>query len=176
MPVGHTAASFVHRCVWHTAASFVHTCVGQLALENLAEKFPGCFDGYKLTVTESHQKTKADTSGTCLAVVDTLKQLQGKNSPDFDREGDIELLRDDASSLAFGVPEESLNAGHAHHTYRLTSDDGSTQFELQHDVNGRRIYAEGTADAVKFLSNHLDKGGEKRVYNMIDVLSAGALD
>jgi dihydrodipicolinate reductase len=36
----------------------------QAALEGMARDFPGSFDGYKLTVVESHQSTKADTSGT----------------------------------------------------------------------------------------------------------------
>jgi 4-hydroxy-tetrahydrodipicolinate reductase len=147
----------------------------QLALENLAKDYPGSFDGYKLSVTESHQKTKADTSGTCLAVVKELKKLQGPNSPEF-KDDDIVLLRDDASSEAFGVPPEYINKGHAHHTYKLTSPDGTTQFELQHDVNGRRIYADGTADAVVFLGKILDQGGDRRVYNMIDVLKGGAMN
>lgn len=36
----------------------------QAALKEMASRFPGSFGGYKLTVTESHQSTKADTSGT----------------------------------------------------------------------------------------------------------------
>jgi 4-hydroxy-tetrahydrodipicolinate reductase len=36
----------------------------QATLEGMAAKFPGAFEGYKLTVRESHQSTKADTSGT----------------------------------------------------------------------------------------------------------------
>ena len=34
----------------------------------MARDFPGAFAGYKLEVTESHQKTKADTSGTAKAM------------------------------------------------------------------------------------------------------------
>jgi 4-hydroxy-tetrahydrodipicolinate reductase len=147
----------------------------QLALEKLAQDFPGCFDGYALDVTESHQASKADTSGTCLAVVDTLAKLQGPASPPFPPSA-IKLVRDRESSLAFGVPESSLTSGHAHHTYRLTSPDGSTRFELQHDVDGRGIYADGTADAVRFLGRQIERGGESRTYTMIDVLEAGALE
>lgn len=36
----------------------------QATLEGMAAKFPGAFEGYTLTVQESHQATKADTSGT----------------------------------------------------------------------------------------------------------------
>lgn len=145
----------------------------QAGLEDLAIKFPGAFAGYKLEVTESHQKTKADTSGTAKAVIASLNRL-GDDS--FDVEGDINMLRDDESSLAFGVPEEYLNAGHAFHTYTFTSPDGTVQFELKHNVSGRTVYAEGTADAVKFLATKVRSGMEGRVFSMIDVLQAGALE
>jgi 4-hydroxy-tetrahydrodipicolinate reductase len=52
----------------------------------------------------------------------------------------------------------------------------SVSFELQHNVCGRRVYAEGTADAVQFLhSKALEKSSEKRIYNMIDVLESGEM-
>eukprot|EP00435_Cladocopium_sp_Y103_P046349 s201_g13.t1 len=40
----------------------------QATMERMAKDFPGAFSGYKLEVTESHQKTKADTSGTAKAM------------------------------------------------------------------------------------------------------------
>ena len=144
----------------------------QAGLEDLATKFPSAFAGYKLEVTESHQKTKADTSGTAKAVIGSLKKLSDDN---FDLEEDIEMLRDDESSLAFGVPEDALN-GHAFHTYTLTSADGSVEFQLKHNVSGRTVYAEGTADAVKFLASKVHSGMEGKVFSMIDVLQAGALE
>jgi len=143
----------------------------QAGLEDLATKFPSAFASYKLQVTESHQATKADTSGTAKAVIGSLKEL---SDDDFDLERDIKMLRDDQSSLAFGVSEEALN-GHAFHTYTLTSADGSVQFELKHNVEGRTIYAEGTADAVKFLAKKVASGMDGKVFSMIDVLEAGAL-
>lgn len=144
----------------------------QAGLEDLVAKFPSAFAGYKLEVTESHQRTKADTSGTAKAVIASLKRLSDDS---FDLEEDIEMLRDDVSSLAFGVPEGALG-GHAFHTYRLTSPDGSVHFELKHNVEGRTVYAEGTADAVKFLASKVASGMEGRVFSMIDVLRAGALE
>lgn len=44
-------------------------------MEMMAEQFPGAFSGYTLAVTESHQRTKADTSGTAKAVVGSLQKL-----------------------------------------------------------------------------------------------------
>lgn len=144
----------------------------QAGLEDLADKFPSAFAGYKLEVVESHQKKKADTSGTAKAVIGSLKKL---SDDCFDVEKDIEMLRDDESSLTFGVPKDAIN-GHAFHTYTLTSPDGSVQFELKHNVSGRTVYAEGTADAIKFLMSKVHEGGDGKVYTMIDVLRAGALE
>jgi 4-hydroxy-tetrahydrodipicolinate reductase len=143
----------------------------QAALDDLAKKFPGAFASYTMSCTESHQKTKADTSGTAKAVIDSLKEL---TDDDFTYD-DIEMIRDDEASIDFGVPPDALK-GHAFHRYELISADGTTQFALEHNVAGRAIYAEGTADAVKFLAGRVRNDGEGKVYTMINVLEAGALE
>lgn len=143
----------------------------QAALEDLAKQFPGSFASYKIACKESHQKTKADTSGTAKAVIDSLTEL----SDDGFTYDDIEMIRDENTAIDFGVPEDAMN-GHAFHRYTLTSADGTTQFALEHNVAGRTIYAEGTADAVKFLAGRLREESEGKVYSMIDVLEAGGLE
>jgi 4-hydroxy-tetrahydrodipicolinate reductase len=143
----------------------------QAGLEDLAKKYPGAFASYKLDCVESHQKTKADTSGTAKAVIDSLKEL----SDDEFTYDDIEMIRDDKASVEFGVPEDYMT-GHAFHTYTLTSTDGSVDFQLQHNVAGRTIYAEGTADAVKFLAKKMQSESTGKVYTMINVLEEGALE
>jgi 4-hydroxy-tetrahydrodipicolinate reductase len=150
----------------------------QSALEDLANKYPGAFAGYKLSVTESHQVTKADTSGTALAVISSINRLLSPS--DQFSPSDVQLIRDEAKALEFGVPSHALR-GHAFHTYRLTSPDGSVTFELQHNVAGRTIYAEGTADAVKFLAKKIREGTAgaavpANVYTMSNVLEEGALE
>jgi 4-hydroxy-tetrahydrodipicolinate reductase len=77
--------------------------------------------------------------------------------------------------MAFRVPEDALN-GHAFHRYTFTSADGTVEFALEHNVVGRTVYAEGTADAVKFLAAKLREEKEGKIFNMIDVLKAGALE
>mmetsp|Transcript_1565 Transcript_1565/g.2214 ORF Transcript_1565/g.2214 Transcript_1565/m.2214 type:complete len:407 (+) Transcript_1565:195-1415(+) len=154
----------------------------QAALEDLASKYPAAFAGYTLDVLESHQKTKADTSGTAKAVISSIQTLvgdgcefqTGAGSEDEDK-NDIQMIRDDDQAIAFGVPETALT-GHAFHTYTLTSPDKSVQFQLKHNVAGRTIYAEGTADAVQFLAKKLTTQTEPTVYNMINVLEEGALE
>mmetsp|Transcript_27419 Transcript_27419/g.41513 ORF Transcript_27419/g.41513 Transcript_27419/m.41513 type:complete len:330 (-) Transcript_27419:139-1128(-) len=145
----------------------------QLALENLARDYPAAFDGYELSVVESHQKTKADTSGTAKAVIESLKTLA--NDKDFVADNDVKMIRNDEESVSFGVPEDSLT-GHAFHTYTLKSPDGTVEFQLQHNVAGRSVYAEGTADAVKFLAKKIVEGKNPQVYTMINVLEEGALE
>mmetsp|Transcript_6753 Transcript_6753/g.17283 ORF Transcript_6753/g.17283 Transcript_6753/m.17283 type:complete len:437 (-) Transcript_6753:214-1524(-) len=149
----------------------------QAAMKLMAENFPGAFKGCKLTVTESHQSSKVDTSGTAKALVESFNGLGCEFGI-----SEVELVRDVPTQLgAMGVPEEHL-VGHAFHTYRLTSPDGTVSFEFQHNVCGRSIYAEGTVDAALFLSNMVGgvggaprRGGGKTVYDMIDVLKEGGM-
>jgi len=146
----------------------------QSALEELATKFPTAFGGYALKVQESHQKTKADTSGTAKAVIESLKTLT--DNQDFEADQDVDMIRNDQESMDFGVPKEYMT-GHAFHTYTLTSPDKTVEFQLQHNVVGRTVYAEGTADAVKFLAKKIAQGEDQpQIYTMINVLEEGALE
>lgn len=141
----------------------------QTMIEFLANEFPTAFSDYKLSVVESHQKTKADTSGTAKAVVASFQKM----GFDFS-EKDIELVRDKKQQLErMHVPQDALS-GHAFHTYSLDSADGSVHFEFQHNVCGRHVYAEGTVDAVAFLAEKL-KEGKARPFNMMDVLRSGKM-
>lgn len=44
-------------------------------MEVMADNFPGVFSGYSLSVVESHQRNKADTSGTAKAVVQSFNKM-----------------------------------------------------------------------------------------------------
>ena len=141
----------------------------QTMIEWLATEFPTAFSGYKLSVVESHQKTKADTSGTARAVVGSFQKMGFSYTPD-----DIEKVRVESEQMErMGVPEEYLG-GHAFHTYSLDSEDGTVHFEFQHNVCGRKIYAEGTVDAVNFLAEQIAAGTAKP-FNMMDVLRSGKM-
>ena len=77
--------------------------------------------------------------------------------------------------MEFNVPQEGLN-GHAFHTYTLTSPDNTVNFQLQHNVVGRTVYAEGTADAVKFLAKKIRTEPEAKIFTMINVLEEAAME
>eukprot|EP00879_Flechtneria_rotunda_P033037 GHRR01036557.1.p1 GENE.GHRR01036557.1~~GHRR01036557.1.p1 ORF type:complete len:314 (+),score=85.81 GHRR01036557.1:65-1006(+) len=142
----------------------------QAMMQLMADNFPGVFSGYELSVVESHQRNKADTSGTARAVVQSFAKM----GLDY-KENQIRKVRDRVTQLeAMGVPEDALD-GHAFHTYKVTSPDQSVQFVFKHNVTGRSIYAEGTVDAVLFLAKQMQEKAPQKVYNMIDVLRAGYL-
>ena len=139
----------------------------QAMMEYAAQSFPDLFKGYTLCVKESHQKGKADTSGTAKAMVKVFNQLGVSFSSDEiikEREPDVQLKE-------WGIPEEHLQ-GHGWHTYTLTSEDSTVRFEFTHNVNGRDVYAQGTLDAVSYLDDKVKQGAQGLVYTMTDVLKA----
>ncbi len=136
----------------------------QAMLEWTAKNFHGVFGGYDLKVIESHQKTKADTSGTAKALVKSFLEMGAKGTEPI-----IEMVREENAQISkMAVPPEHLG-GHAFHTYSLNSKDKTVHFEFRHNVCGREIYAEGTADAVEFLAKKIE-ADKPDIYNMIDVL------
>jgi 4-hydroxy-tetrahydrodipicolinate reductase len=137
----------------------------QAMMEYAAREFPGMFAGYSLTIRESHQQAKADTSGTARAMVKSFNAL----GIDFS-ENDIIMERDPRQQAdRWKIPAEYLG-GHAWHTYTLVSPDGTAKFEFTHNINGRDIYADGTAAAVVFLDRRCGRENRGTVYSMIDVL------
>jgi 4-hydroxy-tetrahydrodipicolinate reductase len=88
-----------------------------VALQSLMEKYAAenenRFRLYRLSITESHQKGKKDTSGTAKAMVKYFQQL----GIDFDVE-QIKKIREPEEQLALGVPPQYLS-GHGWHRYEL---------------------------------------------------------
>jgi 4-hydroxy-tetrahydrodipicolinate reductase len=137
----------------------------QAMMAYAADNFPGLFSGYRLDITESHQAGKADTSGTAKAMVAYFNRLGVPFAAD-----EIIKVRDPLEQHErLGVPEAHLK-GHGWHTYRLTSADDTVTMGFMHNVNGRRVYAIGTLDAVRYLSGRIAEGESGVVYDMIDVL------
>ena len=137
----------------------------QAMMAYAAQNFPGLFEGYSLEIKESHQKGKADTSGTAKAMVRYFNQM----GPSFG-EDQIAKERDpEIQATRWGIPQNYLT-GHGWHTYTLTSADKTVCFEFTHNVNGRDVYARGTLDAVRYLNDRVGQGAAGIVYTMIDVL------
>jgi 4-hydroxy-tetrahydrodipicolinate reductase len=137
----------------------------QAMMEYGAKTFPDLFEGYTLSIKESHQQTKADTSGTAKAMVRYFNHMGLPFS-----EKDIEKIRDPRIQKdILGVPGEYLG-GHGWHTYTIQSGDMTVKFEFTHNVNGRDIYAKGTLDALVYLNEKILAGEKGKVFSMIDVL------
>ena len=144
----------------------------QAMLEEMQKSYPGVYEGYTLSVIESHQKQKADTSGTAKAIVDTFNQM-GIEPITYD---DITKVRtEDEQQSIMEVPADFID-GHAYHTYRIEAKDKSNAFEFRHNVNGRRIYAEGTIDAVLFLDKQRLAETKQTLFTMIDILKSGDMN
>jgi 4-hydroxy-tetrahydrodipicolinate reductase len=137
----------------------------QAMMAYAAREYPNLFKGYSLEISESHQKGKADTSGTAKAMV---KHFNALGIP-FTEENITKERNPDQQKKVWGIPESALG-GHGWHTYRLLSADQTVRFEFTHNVNGREIYARGTLDAIVYLYDKLNQGEKGRVYTMIDVL------
>ena len=137
----------------------------QAMMEYGAQNFPDLFKDYDLEIKESHQKGKADTSGTAKAMVRYFNQMGLSFSEDqIVRERDPQIQKSQ-----WGIAERYL-AGHGWHTYALISADKTVRFEFTHNVNGRDVYAKGTLDALLYLNTRVNEGNKGKVYTMIDVL------
>jgi 4-hydroxy-tetrahydrodipicolinate reductase len=137
----------------------------QAMIEFAGSNFPGAFKGYSLEVTESHQKTKADTSGTAKAVIASFNKLGIPFTVD-----QINKKRSEADYESLGIPPQFWE-GHGWHTYTLKKPDDSVFFQFTHNVNGRAAYVSGALEAIRFLNRvcsvPFDYCG---VYSMTDVL------
>lgn len=82
-------------CVLALKSCALQVVAFQQMMQIMADQFPGAFSGYKLDVVESHQRNKADTSGTAKAVVQSFAQM----GVDF-KEVREALQRSDVGSLS----------------------------------------------------------------------------
>ena len=89
---------------------------------------------------------------------------------------DIEKVRTEAEQQSIMEVPAAFLDGHAYHTYRIEAKDQSNAFEFRHNVNGRRIYAEGTIDAVLFLDQQKQAQTQQTLFTMIDILKSGAMN
>ena len=137
----------------------------QAMMEYGAKSFPDLFKGYSLKIRESHQKGKADTSGTAKAMIRYFNEF----GIPFTEEEIIKERDPETQKAKLGIPEKYLS-GHGWHTYTLISEDQTVRFEFTHNVNGRDIYAKGTLDAISYLHKRVEEGAKGRMFTMIDVL------
>lgn len=99
----------------------------------------------KVSILESHQKTKKDISGTAKLIAKNL----GKSTRI------ITSIRDPKKQSKLGIPKKYLN-GHAYHEVIFAHDGVLTRFSVL--VLGRETYAKGALDiARRVIKNKSEK-------------------
>ena len=136
----------------------------QAMLEYASNMFPNSFNNYTLNITESHQKSKLDTSGTARAMIQYFNMF----GIPFD-ESMINKIRNPIDQMKIGIPDEAIE-GHGWHKYTMLSSDKTVHIEITHNVNGREIYANGTVDSIYYLNGKINSGEVGKIFSMIDVL------
>lgn len=138
----------------------------QIAIDQLAQNNPGIFNLARVEITESHQASKRDTSGTAIAFRDQFLGY-GARSVEIDS---IRNTQYQEEVLGILDPE----SGHAYHwvTVRRPIVD-EIIYEFTTAVQGRTSYVEGTLMAVRFLDRQIQQGVEGQVFSMRDVLEGG---
>ncbi len=147
------------------------------AIQYLAEMFPGVMRGFEMSVVESHQRTKKDTSGTAKEVIKLFNGLGIEFEPD-----QIQMIREPLQQLeSLKIPREFIE-GHAWHTYMVKSRDLGVTLGFTHNVNGRATYVDGTIMALDFMYYRVREYQKimaevkaptvGRVYTMVDVIKA----
>ena len=136
------------------------------AMMKFAEQFVGVLDDFDLSVIESHQQAKKDTSGTAKAVVGSLQKM---GVEDFDLRDIVKIRNPRQQRTLLSVPDEHLG-GHGYHQYNLMSCGGDVDLHFTHNVRGRNTYVDGTLRAIKFLHKKVQEGRNGVVYSMEDVL------
>ena len=129
-------------------------------LQGLLETNPEAFQGWSMTIRESHQATKRDVSGTARALQAQLERLGAI------MEGEIESIRDPEVQSQLGI--QNLD-GHAYHWIILTSPQGEIR-EFRTAIEGRQPYVEGTLAAIRFLARQTRNGSRGEVHTMSDVV------
>lgn len=96
----------------------------QTVMEDYSKRNSGSLKDCELSITESHQQGKADTSGTAKAMVKYFNDL----GIPFEI-NKINMVRDPKTQqLAMGVPKEHL-AGHGWHSYIISSKQGNDNLD-----------------------------------------------
>lgn len=137
----------------------------QIDIDEFAQMHSGIFRDAVVEITESHQKTKRDVSGTALAF-----------RAQFERHGAcpngrITSIRDTEAQLSLGIPNP--DNGHAYHWVEVKNSRGEIIYQFNTAVAGRSSYVEGTLMAIRFLHKTMTLGSEGQVFSMRDVLKGG---
>lgn len=132
-------------------------------IRSAAQNFPRSFEGFKLVISESHQASKPDPSGTAVSLLDSFAALGMPLKKE-----QIIMVRDRGVQMSeMGIPKQYLG-GHGYHTYTMLSSDGTVMLQFKHNVLGRNVYVDGALRAIRFIAKVGRQPG--LFFSMADVL------
>ncbi len=129
-------------------------------LNRLLETSPNHFQGWHMTIRESHQATKRDVSGTARAFQSQLERLGAV------MDYEIESIRDPEIQRQLGI--QNLE-GHGYHWVNLTGPNGEKR-EFTTQIEGRHPYIEMTLDSIGFLKRKTIEGSHGEIFTASDVI------
>ena len=118
------------------------------------------FEGYDISITQSHQTTKTTEPGTAFAFADSLKFPHQR----------IESVRDPLIQQSkIGIPAEYLGK-HAYH--RILIKDGDDEVTIVTKVLGHKSYANGVKKIIEMVLQHKL---ENKKYTILELIGVGVL-
>ena len=118
------------------------------------------FEGYEITITESHQSTKKTEPGTAVAFAASLK---------FPPDNIVSIRDPEVQQNAIGIPEAYLDK-HAYH--KIVIQDGNDEITIETKVLGHSSYAKGVKAIIEML---LKSELENKRYSIGDFIDTGQL-
>lgn len=116
------------------------------------------FEGYKLSLTESHQSQKTSAPGTALAMAKSL----GLSAKDI-----VSVRSPEIQKTECGIPAEHLQR-HAYHQIKIEDGACSVMFETR--VYGAAPYVDGVVQIVRAIDAHVL---ENRRYDIREFVQKG---
>ena len=114
------------------------------------------FEGYKISITESHQATKTTEPGTAYAFAGSLK---------FPTHEIVSIRNPAIQHTEIGIPSEYLDK-HAWH--KIVISDGTDEITLETKVLGHDSYAKGVKQIIESVLKYPPENKKYTVFDLID--------
>jgi len=165
MVVGTTAHTEEEKAAIYAAAKTVpvfyagNMSLGIAVLCNLAKQAAQSFPQADIEIVEVHHNRKVDApSGTAVMLFDAIKEIRPQATANCGRAGEAKREPNE-----IGI--SSLRMGNIVGTHEVHITTPSQQLTLRHEAFDRGMFADGAAEAAKFL-----QGKPAGLYTMADIL------
>jgi 4-hydroxy-tetrahydrodipicolinate reductase len=137
-----------------------NTSILLLKTLNMVKRFGHHFEGYKVSITESHQSGKTSAPGTAFSFAQSLKVPVTA----------ITSVREQAiQHKRIGIPDEYLDK-HAYH--KITIEDSDDEVSIETKVLGHSSYVHGVKKIIEAVLKH---ALDKKSYSVFDLIDQNFL-